>query len=83
MITIITKSTCPYCSGAKKLLDSLNLEYREVEISWDPDEYQKYKDISGMRTVPQIFTWEAIKENLIGWYDDMMEQYEEGKIFKK
>lgn len=83
MITIITKSSCWYCRGAIQFLDSLDLEYTEIEISRDPDTYQKYKDISGMRTVPQIFNWEATKQNLVGGYDEMMKQYEAWEIFKK
>jgi len=81
MIHIITKSTCPFCSGAKQFLDSIGREYQEIEISNSPEEYQKYKDISGMRTVPQIFNGDIQKENLIWGYDDMMEQYESWKIF--
>lgn len=81
MITIVTKSYCPFCSGAKQFLDGMNLEYTEIEVSNDPETYEKYKEISGMRTVPQIFIWEAKKENLVGGYDDMMAQYKAGKIF--
>ncbi len=82
MITVITKSTCPFCIWAKRFLDDLWKEYQEIEISGDPEMYQLYKDISGMNTVPQIFDGEAIKENLIGWYDDMISQYQSGKIFQ-
>jgi len=83
MITIITKFTCPFCSATKQFLDSMDIEYIEIEISNDPEEYQRYKDVSGMRTVPQIFNGEAIKENLIGGYDDMMAKYNSGELFLK
>lgn len=82
MIIIVTKSSCPFCRAALQFLDSLDLEYSEIEISRDPDVYQKYKDISGMRTVPQIFDWEATRENLIWGYDDMMAKYGDWKIFQ-
>lgn len=81
MIHIVTKSTCPYCSAAKDFLESIWKQYSEIEISHDPDTYQMYKDISGMRTVPQIFNGETTKEKLIGWYDEMMSLYREWKIF--
>lgn len=81
MIHIVTKSTCPFCSAAKQFLDSLWKEFTEIEISRDPEAYEKYKSISGMRTVPQIFNGDISKENLIGGYDDMMEAYESWKIF--
>lgn len=81
MVTIITKKYCPFCSGAKQFLDSLDIEYTEIEVSSQPELYEEYKQISGMRTVPQIFNGEVSKENLIGGYDDMMAQYNAGKIF--
>ena len=81
MITIVTKTYCPFCSGAKQFLDGLGLEYTEIEVSNDPETYEKYKEVSGMRTVPQIFLWEATKEKLIGGYDDMMAKYNAGEIF--
>lgn len=82
MITIVTKSTCPFCSAAKEFLDSLGKQYCEVEVSRDSETYEKYKTISGMRTVPQIFIWEATRENLVGWYDDMMAKYNAWEIFQ-
>lgn len=81
MITIVTKSYCPYCSWAKQFLDSMDLEYTEVEVSHDRETYEKYQNISGMRTVPQIFIGEPSKDTLVGWYDDMMADYKAGKIF--
>jgi len=82
MITIITKNYCPYCHSAKAFLESLGKKYQEIEVSSDPEIYQKYKDISWMNTVPQIFDGEATYENLIGWNDDMMQKYRAGEIFQ-
>lgn len=31
-ITIYTKSNCPYCAGAKRLLNSKGLEYTEIKV---------------------------------------------------
>ena len=80
MITIITKSYCPFCQRAKSFLDKLGKEYTEIEVSSDVNTYAKYKEISGMQTVPQIFIWKVVRENCIWGYDDMMEKYEAGKI---
>jgi len=59
------------------------VNYTEIEVSNDQNAYEKYQEISGMRTVPQIFNGEASKENLIGWYDDMMTKFKAGELFKK
>lgn len=83
MITIVTKSHCPFCQRAKSFLNELGKEYSEIEVSSDLETYQKYKEISGMHTVPQIFIWEVQKENCIGGYDDMFEKYEKWGLFLK
>ncbi len=82
MITIVTKASCPFCQNAKAFLDKLWKEYTEIEISSDPELYQKYKDISGMQTVPQVFDGEPTRENLIGGNDDMMAKYNAWEIFQ-
>jgi glutaredoxin len=38
--------------------------------------------ISGLMTVPQIFDGDITRENLIGWYDDMIAKYKAGEIFQ-
>jgi len=82
MITIVTKSYCPFCVRAKEFLDSLGRDYTEVEVSDKQEEYKKYQEISWMHTVPQIFNGEIAQENLIGWYDDMMAKFKAGELFK-
>lgn len=83
MITIVTKSYCPFCTSAKQFLESIGRDYTEIEVSNDQETYEKYQEISGMRTVPQIFNGEASKENLIGWFDEMMTKFKAGELFKK
>lgn len=82
MIHIITKSTCPFCIWAKEFLNSLGKKYQEIEISWDPEAYKKYQEISGMWTVPQIFDGEIKKENLIGGYSELLTKHRAGEIFQ-
>lgn len=82
MITIFSKSYCPYCSAAKQFLDSLGKEYQEVDLENSPEKMAEIVQISGMMTVPQIFDGEITSENLIGGYDDMMQKYNAGQIFQ-
>lgn len=81
MITIVSTKYCPYCNAAKQFLESIWKEYTDIDVSSDQETRNTYSEISGMRTVPQIFDGEAKKDNLIWGYDDMMEQYNSWKIF--
>ena len=82
MITIFSKSYCPYCSAAKQFLDSIGKEYVEIDLEHDREKMSEIVAISRMMTVPQIFEGDIIRENLIGGYDDMMRKYNAGEIFQ-
>jgi alkyl hydroperoxide reductase subunit F len=66
-IEIYSKDWCPFCSKAKSLLQSKQLEYVEVDITSDLQHEQEMITRSGRRTVPQIF----IDGESIGGYDDL------------
>jgi glutaredoxin 3 len=76
-ITIYTKSTCPYCSKAKALLDSKDQNYEEIDILRTPD---KRADMiaraNGRTTVPQIF----INGEHVGGCDDLHALEAAGKL---
>jgi len=80
MITIVTSSTCPYCAAAKTLLKSLWFEYEEklVEL-WSP-ELMEIVRATWLMTVPQIFTWEISKENLLWGFSDIDKLNSEWKL---
>jgi len=83
MIQIFTSDNCPYCVSAKAFLQSMDIEYSEVNVSESREKLMEVVSISGMMTVPQIFAWEPSKETLIGWYDDMIQLHEQGKFLEK
>ncbi len=66
-ILIYTTNTCPYCVAAKKLLQKKGLSWTEIRVDLDDQEREKMVELSGRRTVPQIF----IDEKHIGGYDDL------------
>lgn len=53
MITLYTKDNCPYCDGAKTLLNSMAEEYVEIDIN-EPGVRDWLKE-QGHKTVPQIY----------------------------
>ena len=54
-IEIYSKDWCPFCSKAKSLLQSKQLDYAEVDITSDLAREHEMIERSGRRTVPQIF----------------------------
>ena len=66
-VTLYTTRFCPYCIGAKSLLDSKGVAYREIAVDNDPGLRQEMMTRSGRRTVPQIW----VGERHVGGFDDL------------
>jgi glutaredoxin 3 len=55
-VDIYTTPYCPFCTRAKKLLANKKVEFNEIDLSENPDKFEKMLSKSnGARTVPQIF----------------------------
>ena len=55
-ITIYTTPYCPFCIRAKQLLKNKNIDFHEIDLSEEPDQFDVMsKKSNGARTVPQIF----------------------------
>jgi glutaredoxin 3 len=68
-VKIYTTGTCPYCISAKQLLASRGVTtLDEIRVDLAPEERQKMMEITGRRTVPQIF----IGTTHVGGCDDLM-----------
>ena len=66
-VVIYTTDYCPYCTGAKSLLRSKNVEFDEIDVTDDPAKRIEMERLSQRRTVPQIF----VDGQPIGGYDDV------------
>jgi len=67
-ITIYTKMMCPYCWGAKSLLQNKGKNFEEIDIGRHPEQRSIMIDrASGSYTVPQIF----IGDQHLGGCDDL------------
>lgn len=68
-VKMYTTQVCPYCLRAKQLLKQRGVEViEEVRIDVDPQERQAMMDLTGRRTVPQIF----IGATHVGGCDDLI-----------
>jgi glutaredoxin 3 len=76
-ITIYTKSWCPYCSAAKKLLTEKRAEFTEIDIEKKPEaRAEMIQKAKGRSTVPQIF----IGERHVGGCDDLYDLDDRGQL---
>jgi len=66
-IVIYTTRICPYCIRAKQLLQRKNAAFEEISVDRDEASMQTMMELSGRRTVPQIF----IDDLHVGGYEDL------------
>ncbi len=69
MPSVVMYSThiCPYCVRAEQLLHRKGVAVEKILIDHQPERMQEMIDLTGRRTVPQIF----IGETHVGGYDDL------------
>lgn len=82
MIQIFTKDYCPYCVWAKELFTSLWVAFREIDVTHDSAKLMEIVQISGMRTVPQIFNGDVNTQNLLWGYSDVKALHESWKLLE-
>ena len=76
MVIIYSTSWCPSCVSAKRLLESKNVEYEEVNIEEVNISREKLVKIAGAATVPQII----INDTPIGGFDNLLDLDQNGKL---
>ena len=55
-VKMYTTAVCPYCIRAKQILKAKGVDQiDEIRVDTLPDERMKMMEITGRRTVPQIF----------------------------
>jgi glutaredoxin 3 len=68
-VKMYTTAVCPYCIRAKQILKSKGVEaIEEIRIDMQPEERMKMMEMTGRRTVPQIF----IGDTHVGGCDDLV-----------
>ena len=76
-VTMYSTLVCPYCQQAKALLKQRGVEtIADVRVDLDPAQRAKMIELTGRRTVPQIFigaTW-------VGGCDDLVALDQRGEL---
>ncbi|KAK6644320.1 hypothetical protein RUM43_000587 [Polyplax serrata] len=79
LVTIFSKTTCPFCTRVKLLFKSLNISPLVYELDTEPDgqEIQNYLfELTKQRTVPNVF----VQGKHVGGCDDTMKAYGNGTL---
>lgn len=78
-VRMYSTTICPYCIRAKMLLKAKGVPYEEINVSGDHDTRAWLVQVTGRRTVPQIF----INDEPIGGFDEMRALDQTGELDKK
>ena len=68
-IRMYSTQICPYCIRAERLLNNKGVQVDKILVDRNPQEMNTMIEITGRRTVPQIF----IGDRHVGGYDDLVE----------
>jgi glutaredoxin 3 len=76
-VKMYTTAVCPYCIRAKQILKSKGVDaIDEIRVDMNPQERFKMMEITGRRTVPQIF----IGETHVGGCDELVDLDRRGAL---
>jgi glutaredoxin 3 len=76
-VKMYTTQVCPYCIRAKMILKQRGVAaIEEIRVDLHPTERQTMMQITGRRTVPQIF----IGDTHVGGCDDLIELDQRGAL---
>lgn len=67
---------CPYCIAARRLLESLDIDYENIPVDGDRQLRQHMETISGRDTVPQIW----IGDTHVGGYTELRQLASTGQL---
>jgi glutaredoxin 3 len=76
-VKIYATAVCPYCVRAEQLLRARGVvEFEKIRVDLDAARLEEMMQITGRRTVPQIF----IGDYHVGGYDDLHALDSEGRL---
>lgn len=77
VVRMYTSNFCPYCARAEQLLLARGVtEIDKIRIDLDPEQRDEMMQITGRRTVPQIF----IGDYHVGGCDDLYALDQRGEL---
>ena len=77
-IIIYSADYCPYCHAAKALFNNKGVAFEEVNVEGDDEKRAWLAEITGQRTVPQVF----INDKPYGGFTDVQALDQSGELDK-
>jgi glutaredoxin 3 len=77
-VTVYGNASCPFCGAARLLLTKKAIPFVDVSVTADPAKLTEMWELSGNRTVPQIFIGDAP----IGGFDELYALDKSGELDK-
>lgn len=71
--------TCTFCHAAERFLTGLGVPVKKIDVTDDEPMREKLIELTGQRTVPQIF----VGEESIGGYSDLKALHARGEFLPK
>lgn len=68
-VKIYTTHYCGYCQMAKKLLREKGIAFEEIDVTGDPAKRDWLVQVTGLKTVPQIF----MDDKPLGGYEELVQ----------
>ena len=75
-VVIYSTKNCPFCVAAKALLESLRIQFDEIDLTNDIEKRLEISSKYNWRTVPMII----INDNFVGGFEELNNLYREGKL---
>lgn len=69
MVKVYCTATCGYCQMALRLLEKRGAKVEKIRVDLKPEKRTEMVEVSGRRTVPQIF----VGDRHIGGYTELAE----------
>jgi glutaredoxin 3 len=76
VVTVYTTDPCSFCTRTKGLLSSHGVDFREVNLTRDPEGRVELVRRTGMMTFPQI----VADGRLVGGYRELQAAADEGRL---
>ncbi|GLI62777.1 hypothetical protein VaNZ11_005523 [Volvox africanus] len=78
-VAVMSIPACPYCKRAKEALNTAGIPYVDINVDSDQSLRQLVREITGKRTVPQIF----LGGRSVGGCDDILAQLADGSFMQQ